>query len=186
MRKLLLAAYAFIAVYGAAALAIAAYGLMDHTGTADIIVVPGNTVRVDGTPSERLKARLDTAFLLFSQRRAPVIFVSGGVGREGYDEAKAMADYLVAQGVPSGSVVQDSLGIDTAATAANASRYLQTKNLTTAIVSTQYFHVARTALALERYGVRVTGTSAPRYFELRDAYSVAREVPAYVSYWLWR
>jgi vancomycin permeability regulator SanA len=188
MRKPLLALLALFTLYLAAALAIATIGLIDRAGAADIIVVPGNTVRPDGTPSGRLQARLDMALELFRQQRAPVVFVSGGVGREGRDEAKAMADYLVANGVPAGAVAQDPLGVDTAATARNAAAYLRANRLATAIVATQYFHVARTTLALERSGVQVTGTASPSYFELRDVYSLAREVPAYVAYWVsrWR
>ena len=174
-----------LAAYLAAAAAIAVIGLRDHTSnTADIIVVPGNTVHADGTLSRRLQSRLDAAIGLLREGRAPTIFVSGGIGREGHDEAAAMAAYLVTQGVSASAVVQDPLGVDTAATAINAAKYLQAHQLQTAIVATQYFHIARTTLALERAGIRVTGTRHANYFELRDAYSLTREVMGYAAYWL--
>jgi vancomycin permeability regulator SanA len=182
-RRLATATVIALAFYGAAATAIALVGFNDHASTADIIVVPGNTVRADGSVSERLQSRLDVALQLFHEGRAPIIFVSGGMGREGRDEATAMAAYLVAQGVAASAIAQDPLGADTAATAVNAAKYLRANRLQSAIVATQYFHVARTTLALERSGISVTGTRHARYFELRDAYSLAREVVGYAAYY---
>lgn len=45
-------------------------GLTDRYAPADLIVVPGNTVAPDGTPSQRLQARLDAAlFCTASSKR---------------------------------------------------------------------------------------------------------------------
>lgn len=93
-----------------------------------------------------------------------------------------MSSYLLAKGVPSNLIVIDSLGIDTAATAKNAASYMRANHLKSALVVTQYFHVPRTKLALERQGVYVSGTAHARYFELRDIYSAVRETVAYVVY----
>jgi vancomycin permeability regulator SanA len=158
-------------------------GLNDHVTNADLIVVPGNTVLPDGTPSPRLRARLDAALHLFRQGRAPLIFVSGGMGKEGFDEAVSMSNYLQSRGVSPASIVMDHLGIDTAATARNAGSYMQANHLKSALVATQYFHVPRTVLALERQGVQVAGTVHARYFEMRDLYSTVRETIAYVAYY---
>ncbi len=183
-KKLAIAAGACFGLFAVACGLIAAAGMEDHGTTADIIVVPGNTVLADGTPSERLKARLDVALALYREKRAPVIFVSGGVGREGRDEAEAMAAYLMSNGVPPQAIVRDSAGATTAATAENAAKYLRANQRQSALVATQYFHVARTRLALERNGVHVAGTMHARYFELRDAYSLPREVLAYAFYYM--
>ena len=51
-------------------------------------------------------------------------------------------------------------------------------------IATQYFHVARTSLALQRRGVKVAGTASARYFEIRDVYSLAREVIGYAVYYV--
>jgi vancomycin permeability regulator SanA len=171
-------------IYAGAAASIAFVGVQDHATRADIIVVPGNTVRPDGSLSARLQARLDVALQLFREGLAPTIFVSGGTGPEGRDEAAAMAAYLMAQGVAASAIVQDPQGIDTAATAVNAAHHLRAhQQQHSAIVATQYFHVARTTLALERNGVRVTGTRHAAYRELRDVYSLFREVVGYAVYW---
>jgi uncharacterized SAM-binding protein YcdF (DUF218 family) len=163
---------------------IVADGCNDKLAKADVIVVPGNTVAPDGTPSPRLQARLDAALALYRDHRATFIFVSGGLGKEGFDEAVAMAAYLARQGVPAAAIVIDSQGLDTKATARNAAAFMQAKGLQTALVATQYFHVPRTKLALERAGVRVVGHSHARYVELRDIYSIPREVVGYAAYFL--
>ncbi len=163
---------------------LVAAGSSDQPAAADMIVVPGNTVDPDGRPSPRLQARLDVALALYRAQRAPWIFVSGGLGKEGHDEAVVMADYLAKHGVPTAAIVIDSRGLDTRATAMNAAACMRAKGLQTAIVATQYFHVPRTRLALERAGVRVAGHSHARHVEWRDLYSIPREVLGYVAYFL--
>ena len=163
---------------------IVAVGLNDGSGRADLIVVPGNTVRSDGTPSPRLESRLQAALDAYRRQLAPRIFVSGGIGREGYDEAAVMAAYLIKNGVPPEAVVRDAKGSTTAATALNAARYMRENRLGSAIVATQYFHVARTAMALRCQGVTVAGTVHARFAEWRDVYSLAREVAGLAAYYV--
>ena len=165
-------------LYLLAAAGIAAWGLDDGIARADVVVVPGNTIAPDGTPSPRLRARLDAAVRVYRQGAAPVILVSGGLGAEGFDEAASMAAWLRAQGVPDAAIVQDPAGVDTAATAAHTAAYLRAHGGRTALVATQWFHVARTQVLLSRQGVDVVGSVHARYLEPRDAWSLAREVPA--------
>ncbi len=167
-----------IGLWLVAAVAIAGYGLHDSVAAADIVVVPGNTIAPDGTPSPRLRARLDAAVQVYRDRSAPLIMVSGGTGVEGFDEAASMAAYLRGEGVPETAIVQDPRGVDTAATAANTAAYLRARGLHSAVVATQYFHVPRTQLLLQQNDVDVVGHVHARHWAPRDAYSLAREVPA--------
>ena len=179
--RLVLAA---LSVFVLATVALVLAGLNDKNGQAELIVVPGNTIAPDGTPSPRLQARLDVAVKLFKQGNAPRIFVSGGTGKEGFDEAASMAAYLQRQGVPAAAIVEDSQGWTTGATAVNAAAYLRAQGKDTAIAATQYFHVPRLQLALERQGVTVSGRAHAPYVELRDLYSIPRETVAYLLYYL--
>ena len=52
------------------------------------------------------------------------------------------------------------------------------------MVVSQYFHVPRMRLALERAGVTPVYSAHAQYFELRDVYSIAREVVGYGVYLL--
>jgi uncharacterized SAM-binding protein YcdF (DUF218 family) len=93
-----------------------------------------------------------------------------------------MRAYLMRQGIPADSIVVDSAGRDTWATARNASAFMRDRGLSSAIVVTQYFHLPRAMLALRRFGVRDVTGAYPRFWEGRDIYSIAREVPAFVWY----
>lgn len=174
---------AAVTAYAVAAITLVAAGLNDTLARADAIVVPGNTVAPDGTPSARLQARLDAALSVYRRGYAPRIIVSGAVGKEGHDEALVMAAYLVAQGVPAAAVLTDHAGVDTAATARNVAKMAAQPPVKSVLVATQYFHVPRTRLALQRAGVQVVGNVHARYAEWRDAYSLAREVLGYAAYW---
>jgi uncharacterized SAM-binding protein YcdF (DUF218 family) len=183
-RVLLLVALPIMLAFTLAATLIVADGLTDEIHAADVAIVPGNTVEKDGRPSARLSARLDQAAALYRRGLFPDVIVSGGVGREGFDEAEVMKRYLVESGVPEGRVHVDSGGATTRLTARNASRMMRENGWRSAMVVTQYFHVPRMRLALKRSGVTPVFSAHARYFELRDVYSTAREVVGYGAYLL--
>jgi vancomycin permeability regulator SanA len=153
-------------------------GLTDEPAKSDLVIIPGNTVNPDGSLSPRLKGRLDAALSLWHQGLVSYFFVSGGVGKEGVDEAQAMKAYLVASGVPALRIFQDSEGLNTEATARNAAELMRQNKLTSAVIATQFFHITRLRILLKQQGVNVVGNVHGHYFELRDAYSLAREVVA--------
>lgn len=180
-RGLLAAATAGACLFALCAGLIVADGLTDEVTPGDVAIVPGNQVYPDGTPSARLAARLDRAVELFEQRRARRVIVSGGTGKEGVPEGDAMKRYLVSKGVPASAVLVDNAGVDTWATARNATAIMRANDLRGAVVVSQHFHIARTRLAFRKQGIEAGGAHA-RFFELRDLYSTAREVPAYAQY----
>ena len=165
-----------------AALGIAVAGLAAKAANADVAIVFGNTVDRQGRPSARLRARLDEAKRLYSRGRVRRIIVSGGVGAEGVDESTAMKRYLISSGVPEARIHADRAGLNSALTAANARTYMDSTGLKSADIVTQYFHIPRAMLACRAAGIEVVGASAPRYFELRDLYSLARETVALPVY----
>lgn len=165
-----------------AAGAIAVSGLRDRLVPADAIVVLGNTVAPDGQPSPRLRARLDCALAAYRLKLAPWIIVTGGVGKEGFDEAAVMAQYLAHNGVPVAAILVDSAGNDTAASAVNVARIARQQNLKSVLLASQYFHLPRASIAFERAGLPVAGTVHARYAEARDLYSLAREVVGFGAY----
>lgn len=180
---------AFLALLGlgtAAALALALFGLLSEPAPAEVAIVFGNTVQLDGTPSPRLVARLRAAERLRRSGLVRTWFVSGGIGREGHDESRVMRDWLVARGVPDSSIVRDSLGLDSRSTAEHAAAWMRARGARRAVVVTQHFHVARAMLACRRAGIDVVGATAPAWFELRDLYSLARELVALPMYALRR
>ena len=158
-------------------------GLMDNVRESDVGIVLVSQVMADGTPSARLRARLDKAEELFRRGALKYVIVSGGT--DGHSEARVMADYLAREKkVPRGAIILDEYGNNTQATARNSATIMKERGLTSAIVITQYFHITRTRYALHRAGVATVYTAHARYFEMRDLYSIAREAIALPVYWL--
>ena len=164
------------------AVLIVADGLTDEIHQADVAVVLGNTVEKNGLPSARLQARLDKTVELYQNGLFTNIIVSGGFGSEGFDEALVMRQYLISRGIPENCIRVDSIGNTTALTAKNASQIMKQNNWQSALIISQYFHISRTRLAFAHYGVNPIYSAHANYFELRDLYSIFREVIGYFSY----
>jgi vancomycin permeability regulator SanA len=161
---------------------LASAALFSQPRPADIAIVLGNTVYADGSPSPRLAARLEKAYQCYEQRQCKLVLVSGGIDASGTDEALAMHAYLVRRGIPSDNIVVDRAGNDTWSTARNASAFMRNRGLSSALVVTQYFHIPRAMFALKRFGVREVSGAYPVFWEVRDLYSIVREVPALIWY----
>lgn len=178
---------AYLAVAGGilfmlAALALALSGWQRNVFPADMLIVPGNRIEANGEPHPRLAARLQAALKLYQANTAPLIFVSGGRGLEGFDEAVVMARYLRERGVPDSALIIDLEGVTTRATARNAAVYMRAHSLTSAIMVTQFFHIPRSLLAMRQEGICKVGGQYADYYEGRDFYSLAREVVGYPAY----
>lgn len=171
-----------IAAFLLASAVLIASGMSDEIHEADVAVVLGNKVNPDGSPSRRLAARLDMAVELYHRGTFKNVIVSGGVGREGFDEAVVMKDYLTRRGVPQDKIIVDSLGVTTAATAKNVATIAKEHHWSSVLVVSQYFHIPRCRLALARAEVNPVFAAHAHYFELRDIYSVFREVIGYAAY----
>ncbi|MDH5434923.1 MAG: YdcF family protein [Gammaproteobacteria bacterium] len=147
---------------------------------ADYAIVYGNTVNPDGSLSDRLKARLDASIELYNNSTVTGILVSGAVGKEGHDEAIVMQQYLVQNSIS--EIIVDSQGYTTNLTSINSKALL--KEGASVVAVTQYFHTPRANLSLENAGFKQVYRYSPDYYEVRDFYSVNRELVAYLKYWL--
>lgn len=157
-------------------------GFNDDVRPVDVAVVLGNEVTSDGKPSERLKARLDRAIEIFNNGQALRFIVSGGIGKEGVDEAKVMAQYLNDHLVPKENIIIDSEGRSTEKTVQNTLKIMKENNFDSVVVISQYFHISRIKLAFRKKGITEIYSAHPNYFELRDIYSIFREFFAHYSY----
>jgi vancomycin permeability regulator SanA len=163
---------------------IAIAGSIDNIHPADVAVVLGNTVNPDGKPSPRLQARLDKTIELYRAGIFQNTIVSGGVGKEGFDEAVVMKQYLIGAGLPQARIYLDSHGDNTYLTAKHTAQLMVEHRWHSAIAISQYFHLPRTKLALQKFGISPVYTAHADFFELRDLYSTVREVFSYCSYQL--
>jgi vancomycin permeability regulator SanA len=161
------------------------FGKTDYRRPSDVAVVFGAEVYEDGRPSTSLRDRVDTAVTLYEDGLVKYVFVSGGVGDSGYNEALVMRDMAVEAGVPAERVVIDSNGVSTDATVADTVPFFGEDGWRRILAVSQYYHLPRVKLAYQRAGWDVltvpAGTSTPIPQTPR---LVAREIPAFWVYYL--
>ena len=160
-------------------------GLNDDIAKADVALILGNKVNHDGSLSERLQSRLDKSIELYEQQYYDKIIVSGGLGREGHDEAVVMKDYLLKNGIRQEHVIVDSEGLNTYKSSLNTDSIMIANNWNSVLVISNYYHIRCAKLALSNRGIDNIYSAHADYFEIRDIYSVLREVPAYFVY-MWK
>lgn len=156
-------------------------GISDEKKHADLAVILGNKVNVDGTLSTRLEKRLESGIQLYKDRRVRKILVSGGLGKEGFYEGDKMKEFLVSKGIPDSVIIVDNQGSDTRKTVENTLRLSPRLHFNSIIVVSQYFHVTRTKKLFRDKGFRTLSSVSPDYFEWRDLYALLREFPAYYT-----
>ncbi|WP_216901432.1 YdcF family protein [Nocardia alni] len=121
-----------------------------------------------------LASRLDRAAQVYRSERAigadPVVVTSGGRGPgETVAEADAMADYLVAAGIPASRIIRERESRTTQENLRNSAA--EVRGLGSGgrmVVITSDFHVLRAAMLSRRLGLgaRVVGGRTARYFVL--------------------
>ncbi|WP_143825757.1 YdcF family protein [Nannocystis exedens] len=119
---------------------------------------------------------------LYAAGLVPRLIVSGGQDPGSPYEADVMRDYLVARGVPAERIAVDRGGVNTHATARFVAADLRARGERSAIAVSQYYHLTRTKLALRRFGVDATGAHADLELELREPWSLLREVVGFYAY----
>ena len=159
-------------------------GLNDHTEVVDVAVVLGTKVESDGTPSIILKSRLDKAVELYQQGYFPYIIVSGGIGKEGFDEAAVMKQYLVTAGISQEKIIIDNVGNNTRLTAENVKQIMDEHQFESVTVISQYFHIKRVRMAFHKEGIKEVASSHADIEVIRDIYfnALVREFFAYYKY----
>lgn len=154
-------------------------GLNDNYTPSDIAVILGNKVNKDGTLSERLKKRLECGISLYNNHQIKKIIVSGGLGKEGHYEGDKMKYFLIENGIPDSTIIVDNKGNNTIATVENVLKLKDSLHYNSIIIVSQYFHISRTTMLFKKRGFVNVSSASPKYFELRDFYSIIREFFAY-------
>lgn len=125
---------------------------------ADAILVLGASVLPDGSPSDVLRDRLDTAARLYFAGVAPRIIASGDdTAAPDYQETVAMKSYLVALGVDADDVLCDHFGVATYESVYRAQSVFGTKRL---LIVTQSYHLPRALFSARGLGMEAFGVSA--------------------------
>lgn len=161
-------------------------GLNDDLSPSDVGIVLGSSITSEGQPSPRLQARLDRTGELWKAGRFSKIIVSGGIEPEGWDEAHIMGRYLEQHWhVPHAAILLDTTGNTTRDTACHSAILMRQYGWHSALIVSQYFHIARSRAALQQAGINEVHHAHAYFTEGRDFYSVAREIVALPVY-QWR
>lgn len=148
------------------------------------MVVLGAAVWPGGRPSPSLRRRLATGARLWRDGQAPLLIVSGGLGRHGPSEAAVMRDLARKLGVPDGRIVTEDQSRSTFANARNVAGLMRARGLRRALLVTDGYHLPRARATFRAFGVEVRGVAVPRPRGRRREwlYQAAREVPASAWY----
>ncbi len=143
---------------------------------ADAILVLGASVLPDGSPSDVLRDRLDTAARLYFTGAAPRIIASGDdTAAPDYQETAAMKNYLVALGVDADDVLCDHFGVATYESVYRAQSIFGAKRL---VIVTQSYHLPRALFSARGLGMDACGVSAASGAYDEQLYYDLREIPA--------
>ncbi len=155
-------------------------------GQPDAIVVLGAAIWQNG-PSPMLTSRLNTALDYWNQHPELVIVVSGGQGSdEPESEADAMAEYLIARGVPEEKILREDQAYNTVenlkfSTDILAETGIEAENL---LVVSNGFHLCRVEMLAHRLGLEISTLSAPTPGPtVTRVYFYARETLGLVKSW---
>ena len=150
----------FAALFGAVI-----YGSYDHvTGEPEVMIILGCQVKPDG-PSQLLRDRLDKALGYLEDYPDMTIVVSGGQGPdEPSTEARAMADYLMEDGVAEDQILLEDQSHNTSQNLRNSAQLLEEKGYdleqTQVLVVSNGFHLTRAKMLAQRAGFEEISTLA--------------------------
>jgi vancomycin permeability regulator SanA len=140
---------------------------MTATAVSEVATVPTSSVALvfgaglnrDGTPSDALADRVQTALELYQAGKVQKILMSGDNGSTDYDEVSSMKRYAVAHGVPAQDVVLDYAGFRTYDSCYRAQAIFGVRNV---IAVSQAFHLPRIIYTCQALGINTVGVSASK------------------------
>lgn len=161
------------------------FGLTDYRRPADAAVVFGARVYADGTLSQAVADRVQTACGLYRDGLVHTIVVSGGPGDGDVHETHGMRRMALQLGVPATDILVDEQGLNTQATVRNTCEVFQRHGLHRILVVSHFYHLPRIKLAYQRRGCEVYTVPAKETYILTALpLYMAREVAALWVYYL--
>lgn len=128
---------------------------MPGAGTA--IVVLGYGLRPDGTMRPELIDRLHTAWVQAAAAPWTPIITTGGNPQAGVSEGRAMADWLVAHGIPANRVHPETRAGSTVQNAQLSAPIIRAAGAASAVIVTSANHVRRSMSDFNIVGIPVVG-----------------------------
>lgn len=153
----------------------------ESTSTSSVALVFGAGLRRDGTPSDALGDRVQTAVELYKANKVRKILMTGDNGSTDYDEVTAMKRYAVARGVPAEDVVLDYAGFRTYDSCYRAKAIFMVDDI---IAVSQGFHLPRIIYLCQSRGINTVGIVADKRDYLGEHSWAVREFIARTITWV--
>lgn len=151
-----------------------------YVSTSTTLMVLGASVKSDGTPSDALRDRLDTALDLYSAKIAGHILLTGDDGHYHADEIDVMRSYVTSNSVTGTDILIDGKGYRTYESCKNA----KAAGLKKIIIVTQRFHMGRALYLCNSMGLDASGATADKSNYYNDiVYFWIRDLAASVKAW---
>lgn len=133
------------------------YNEVNDVPSATVGIVPGAAVSPDGVLSPVFVDRLDMVISLYVASKVTKILVSGDNSTDDYNEVNPARLYLISNGVLDNDIYLDHAGFDTYSSMYRARDIFQ---VSSAIVSSQSFHLPRSILIARGLGIDAYGMNA--------------------------
>ncbi|SUD48065.1 DUF218 domain [Nocardia otitidiscaviarum] len=125
------------------------------------IVVLGYGLLPDGSMRPELINRLHAGYVSAVLSPAAPVIVTGGNPRNGVPEAAAMAEWLIARGIPPQRIHVETQANSTVQNAAFSAKVMAAIGATTAILITSADHIGRALSNFQAAGISVVATMTP-------------------------
>lgn len=133
------------------------YGMTDRAAPADVIVVLGSGVNLDGSPGPAQIRRASHAAELWKAGFAPAIICAGGYpGLSKFSEAHACAQLLRASGVPADVIVLEERSRSTEENAVYSHETMRANGWNSALIVSDGYHLLRATWIFSAEGVTFT------------------------------
>jgi len=187
-RKLRIATYIAATIPLIAVAFLAIYGNIRHVDyTEDVVIVLGAGL-TSGRVGNHLANRLDTALDYLERNPYALVIVCGGLGaNQPVTEAYAMAQYLIARGVPPENILLEDRSTTTYENLAFANEILSARfpsGFSAALV-TNDFHIYRAAQLAQQNGIDANPLGAPTPWHSWTV-NYLREMLAIINMWVFR
>ncbi len=152
----------------------------DNVPQSSYGMILGASVYRDGSLSDVLRDRVDTALAVYKQGSFERFFISGD-DSEGHGEVRAIVDYLQEKGIHEDEIVVDGAGFDTYDSMRRAKNLYEVDSM---LVFTQAFHLSRSVYIANRLWVETYGITTDRHEYVRALRFAFREAGARVKAFL--
>lgn len=133
------------------------FNTIDNAPSAEVALIPGAALLINGTPAPIFIDRANTAIDLYKAGKVSKILVSGDNSTVSHNEVNPALLYLLNEGIPRQDIFLDHAGFDTYSSLYRARDIFGVSSL---IIATQSFHLPRAIFIARHLGLQAYGMNA--------------------------